>query len=449
MDYSKRSFFRIAAFLTLTGTPLTVLGQGQEANAPKEPEKNSRYVTEEPEANGFALEMHSAASYDNNILGDNAHRIGDYVFEEGGRLSLWTRKPGWRLGLDYRPNALIYKTASGFNQVDQRLDFDNEFNAGRHLLFKLKDSLDYATGILEPQTNGNISLPAGGGSSLNNTIITPFARQFGNDAFGGIEYQASLRSSFDFSGGHGFRRFKDIGNPNPSFATSLFNTQSDTGSGSYNYRMTKHLTTGLEYRFENFRFSQLFHTKTQGGYLKLLWEASPNVTFSIYGGAENADSTGQFLVPSTNPLQPGNVTVTLTTQHWSPGGGGSVTFRSNQTVFRLTGQRLVADGGGLLAGVTNSYEGGEIRQRMAGRWDVILTASNARSVALQGPSGKGTVDTQEAGLAIEYPIERNLSLHAGYDYLRQRTNQFVPFALNADRSRFTLGIFYRTRDFVF
>lgn len=126
-----------------------------------------------------------------------------------------------------------------------------------------------------------------------------------------------------------------------------------------------------------------------------------------------------------------------------------MTFRSNQTVLRLTGQRLVADGGGLLAGVTNSYEGGEIRQRMAGRWDVILTASNARSVALQGPSGKGTVDTQAAGLAIEYPIERNLSLHAGYDYLRQRTNQFVPFALNADRSRFTLGIFYRTRDFVF
>ena len=86
---------------------------------------------------------------------------------------------------------------------------------------------------------------------------------------------------------------------------------------------------------------------------------------------------------------------------------------------------------------------------MAGRWDVILTASNARSTALQGPSGKGVVETQAAGIAIEYPMARNLSLHTGYNYLRQRTNQFVPFAVNADRNRFTLGIFYRTRDFLF
>jgi hypothetical protein len=183
--------------------------------------------------------------------------------------------------------------------------------------------------------------------------------------------------------------------------------------------------------------------------LKVLWEASPYVTFSIYGGAEYADSLGQFQVASTNPLQPGNTTVMLTTQHWGPGGGGSVTFRSNQTVFRLTGQRLVADGGGLLPAVTNSYEGAEIRQRFARIWDVVLTASNARSVALQGPSGKGAVDTQAAGIAIEHPIVQTLSLHVGYDYLRQRTNQFVPFALNADRNRFTVGLFYRTRDFVF
>ena len=448
MDHSKRSLFQIAAFLALTGTPLSVLGQGP-STAPKEPEKDSRYVTEQPEANGFAVGMHSAVSYDDNILGDNTHRIRDYVFEEGGLLSLWTRKPGWKLGLDYRPNALLYKTASNFNQLDQRLDFNNEFHAGRHLLFKLNDSLDYATGVMEPQTNGNLSLPSGGTSGLNNTVITPFARQFGNEASGEIEYDMSLRSSFDFSGGHGFRRFKDVGNPNPGFATSLFNTQSDTASGGYNYRVARHFTTGLEYRYENFRFSQSFHTRTQGGYLKVLWEASPFVTFSIYGGAEYADSMGLFQVPSTNPLQPGNVSVSLTTPRWSPAGGGSVTFRSNQTLFRLTGQRLVSDGGGLLAAVTNSYEGAEIRRRIGGRWDGVLTVSNARSVALQGPSGKGAVDTQAAGIAIERPIVQTLSLHLGYNYFRQRTNQFVPFGLNADRNRFTLGLFYRTRDFVF
>src|SRR5204863_4609151 len=84
------------------------------------------------------------------------------------------------------PNALFYQTARNFNQVDQRLDFDNEFHAGRHLLFRLKDSLDYTTGGLEPRANGDLSLPAGGSSNLNTTLFTPFSRQFANEASGEV-----------------------------------------------------------------------------------------------------------------------------------------------------------------------------------------------------------------------------------------------------------------------
>lgn len=50
MNFRKKSFLRIAAF-TLMGFPLAV--QGQERPAPKEPETNSRYVSEEPENSGL------------------------------------------------------------------------------------------------------------------------------------------------------------------------------------------------------------------------------------------------------------------------------------------------------------------------------------------------------------------------------------------------------------
>lgn len=449
MGHSKRLPFRLGASFVLVVLPLAAEGQEQATSAPKEPENNARYATEQPESSGLAVGLHSAASYDDNILGDNAHRVRDYVFEEGGLLSLWTNKPGWRLGLDYRPNALFYRTASNFNQVDQRLDLGSEFHLARHLLLELKDSLDYATGVLEPRPNGDVSLPVGGPSSLNATLFTPFARQFGNDASGEMAYDLSRRSSFHVSGGHAFRRFKNIDNVNPNASASLFNTESNAGGASYGYRVSRHFTTGLEYQFRDYRFSQSSHDRTHGGFLKVLWDAGPLVTLSLFGGAEYSDSQGQFQVPSTNPLQPGTVAVTQRTMRWLPGGGGSVTFRSDQTVLRLTAQHLVADGGGLLPAVTSSYEGAEIRRRMAGRWDVALTASNARSVGLQGPNGKGRVNTQAAGLAIEYPLAPVLSLHAGYNYFRQRTNQFVPLALNADRNRFTLGVFYRTHDHKF
>lgn len=448
MDYSKRSLLQLAASFTLLGAPLAVQAQDRPA-APKDPESNSRYVTEQPESNGFAVELHSASSLDDNLLGDNAHRLRDYVFEEGALFSVWTNKPTWKLGLDYRPNALFYRTYNALNEVDQRLDFNNEFHAARHLIFRLKDSLDYTTGVLEPQTNESVTLPIGSSPTLNTTIVTPFARQFANDASGEAEYDSSYRSSFHFSGEHGFRRFSNVGNVNPGVVASLFNTLSDAGGASYDYRVTRHFTTGLEYRYQNLQFGQLFHDKTHSAFLKVLWDTTPHVTLSLFGGPEYSDSAGQFLTPSTNPLQPGNVATTLKTKQWNPGGGGSVTFRSDQTVFRLTGQRLVADGGGLLPAVMNSYGGAEIRQRMGGAWDVVLSASSARSVALQGATGKGAINTQTAGLAIEHSLVQSLSLHVGYNYFRQRTNQFVPLAFDADRDRFTIGLFLRSRDYRF
>src|SRR5207237_10753631 len=104
MDYAKRSLLRLAASVTLLGAPLALQGQERTA-APREPESKSHYATEQPEDNGLAVELHSASRWDNNILGDNAHRIHDHVFEQGGLLSRCAKKPEWRLGLDYRRSA--------------------------------------------------------------------------------------------------------------------------------------------------------------------------------------------------------------------------------------------------------------------------------------------------------------------------------------------------------
>jgi hypothetical protein len=451
MRYTKSSLLRLAASFTLMGVPFAVLGQEQPASkeqpAPKESETNSRYITEQPAGSGVAVQLHSESSWDDNILGNNAHRIRDYVFEEGGLLRLWTNHPEWKLGLEYQPNALLYRTVNSLNQLDHRINFDNEFHAARHVLFRLRDSLDYATGVLAPQANPDISLPVGGPSNLNTTLFTPFARQFANEASGEAEYDMSLRNSLHISGSHGLRRFSNVGNFNST--AGLFNTQSDVGGASYGYRVTRHFTASLEYQYQEYRFGQTSHDKTHGAFMKVLWDVRPHITLSVFGGPEYSDSEGQFSTPSTNPLQPGNVTTTQRTKQWNPGGGGSVTLRSDRTVLRLTAQRLVGDGGGLLAAVTNSYEGAEIRRQVTGRLDVALTASNARTVALQGPSGKGAVDTQAAGVAVEYPLLQNLSMHLGYNYLRQRANQFVPVAPDLDRNRFTLGLFFRAHDYKF
>ena len=449
MCYAKAflSLLQILISCTLTGFPLAI--RAQEPPPPKEPETDSRYATERPATSGLAVELRSEASWDDNILGNNAHRVRDYLLEEGGLLRIWTRKPAWGMGLEYRPDALLYRTASNLNQLDHRLIFDNDFQLAHHVLFRSKDSLDYTTGVLEPRSNQDVSLPVGGSPGLNLTLFTPFARQFANDASGEMEYDASRRTTFLVSGDHGFRRFTNADGANASLTPSLFNTQSDVGDASYSYRVTKHFTAGFEYQFRNYRFGQPFHGKTHSGFLRVQWQVGPHVTLSGFGGPEYSDSEGQFVIPSVDPLQAGNGVVTQKTKQWSPAVGGSLTLRSSQTVVHLSTQWLVTDGGGLLAMVSNSYEGAEIRQQLAGRWDIALTGSNARSVALQGPLGKGAVDTQVAGMSIEHPLWGSLNLHVAYNYLRQHSNQFVPFAVELDRNRFTVGLFFRAHGYTF
>src|SRR5260370_36029306 len=184
--YTKMSLAGLAASFLLTGVALSA--QAQEAPPPKEPKADSRYASEQAAGSGFAVELHSEATWDDNIFANNALRKSDDVFQEGGLFSICGRRPSCGVGLEYRPNALLYRTVKGFNQFEHHLNLDNEFHASRYLTFRLKDSLDYMTGVLEPRANQDLSLPIGGSSNLNATLFTPFARQLANEAAGEVEF---------------------------------------------------------------------------------------------------------------------------------------------------------------------------------------------------------------------------------------------------------------------
>jgi hypothetical protein len=124
-------------------------------------------------------------------------------------------------------------------------------------------------------------------------------------------------------------------------------------------------------------------------------------------------------------------------------GGASVSLRAEKTLLRFSAQRIVSDGGGLLTAVTNTSEAVELRRRLTRYWDIVLTGVNARSLSLPGAFGRGHVDAQSFGVALERPIRENLTVHGEFNFLRQRTNQIVPFEANMNRNRVMIGLFYR------
>jgi hypothetical protein len=430
------------AFFFMCGS---VAAQTQDPLLPEEPISDSRYVGEVPANSGYAAEFDSKATRDDNILANNAHRIGDNLFQEGGLLDLWDAKPLWSVEFQYRPTGIFYQTNSALNALDQNLILDGEYRARPNLRFLWNESFQEIKGILESPSNEFYSLPTGPPPSLNATVLTPLARQLANQSEVNVAYDLTSRSSIDVSGSYAFANFSEFSNLGSS-DLSLFNTQTGTGGLGYQYRLTRHFTIGGRYLFQYFHFGQANANDTHSMFLTVSWEMGPHATLSFFGGSQYSISHGQFVLPLTIGSSPGSSLTFGPTNEWVPAGGGSLTLRSDRTVLRVTAQRLITDGGGLLTTVINQNEGAELRQRIAYGFDFIWTGSNARSIALDETPGTGAADTQSAGMSIEHSLFEDLSMHVEYDFMRQRINSFVPFEANANINRYTVGVSYRIGD---
>lgn len=427
----------LAAFLLGAGSGLAAA----QTSAPplgEEARSDSQYAGELTGDNGLLLEVQSLATHDDNIFLDNSRRQGDDLLQQGALLKLWQGTHRWNLNLEYHATALLYGSAAGLDSFNQDLSFDGSVRARPHLLLQWTDSFTRTTGIAQLVSNQDIFLPAGPGPRLNATLHTPLARELGNQSSLDAVYAISRRSSVDLSGSYEFADFTASGVGVPE----LVSQRSASGGLSYDYRLTRHFTVGGRYLFQRYHFRAGTQDDTHSAYLTASWEMGRHALLNLFGGAQYSIADGLFPIPGA--LGPENGFLAVATHQWEPAGGVSLTLRSDRTVLRLTGQRVVADGDGLLASVVSWYGAVEVRRRVVRDWDLVLTGTDARSLALQGPFGFGEVNTQSAGLALEHPLFGNLNLHAEYGYFRERTNQNVPFTANVDRNRLILGVFYRT-----
>jgi hypothetical protein len=424
--------------MTVLYTCAPVVAQMQDPLPPREPQADSHYVNESPSSSGFAVDLQSNVARDNNVFSNDANRQSDFVFQNGAFLEFWKTEPIWNVGIDYRPSILLHETATALNAVDQAFQLDGAYRLRRNLQVQLTESLYYTTGALESTSNEYFSLPNTSSTGLNSTLIIPRIRELTNSSALKVVYDSSRRTSFQVSGSYSFLDFAG----GPSVTAGLFNTQSRMGGFAYQYRLTQHLTIGFRYSLQNYRYEFGARDDTHSAFVTALWEMGPHVIVTIFGGPSFSITGGPQATGSVNASASKTTLPRAAAGSWSPGAGGTLTLRSDQTVLRFTAQRLITDGGGLLNTVVNANEGAELRHRLVYGSDLVVMATNTRSVALQGFGGRGIVDTQSAGIALEHSLFENLSMHFGYDFFRQRVNQYVHFA-DVDEGRYTVGILYR------
>jgi hypothetical protein len=374
-----------------------------------------------PARNILALGLNAGSSYDDNIIGNNQQRVGDVAFQFGPSLNV--RRAGQRLSfaLSYRPHFQVYRKVSELNVVDQTLGFDAGYKMSPRLAFRARTSTYYTTGIFQPNQNEE-SLPGlGSSSSLNSTVFTPTARQLTWSSRLDASYQAGKHDLVGIFAGQSKLDFHQ----QLSNAGSIQNTEQKDAGLVYQHRLSRHITLGIDYQYQDIRFGSDSLTFVHSAFFSYAQQVSPSLALSVFGGPQFS-RLKEIITFALGPFTV-RVPVSLPTSNWAL--GGTLTKQLDKTAFQLTAQHQVSDGGGLLGAVVSSSAGAGARRRLPGRWDAIWSASYANNSSLDPTSSRGAYQSLTAGVGLGHSLTEKLSVRVGYDFTHQRgTGQSQLFA---------------------
>jgi opacity protein-like surface antigen len=224
-----------------------------------------------------------------------------------------------------------------------------------------------------------------------------------------------------------------------SNAGSLQNTLERNAGLLYRHRLSPHTTIGIDYLLLEIQFGPESQTIVQSAFFSYAQQLSPSLSLSVFGGPQYSRLGEQFSLP----LNPSTLQAPFFSTQLNWASGGVLTIRSDKTVFLLTAQRQIFDGGGLLGAVVRSSVEGNMRHRLAGRWDAIWTAGYANNGSLGTTFSQGAYRSLTAGTGLQCSLTEKLALGVRYDFVRQAGTGQSPVFANFDRDLWSVQLSYR------
>lgn len=410
-----------------TGSGPSVYGSGEKTGL--------RYAGSASPRNALLIDLSLETSYDDNVSGHSQNRAGDVGFLFGPSISLRRVGKSLSLAFNYQPYFRIYRQTSSRNATDQGLGFDSSYRASSRLAFRIRGSVLYTNGIFQPHGSEEFVPGLGSPSSLNETFFTPTARQFTYNVRFDTTYQSSVRDSWAVFLGLSRRNF----NERATEGGDLGNTDKRDAGLLYRHRLSPHDTVGVNYMLRDFRFGSDTRTLVHSFFFSIAKQISPSVSVDAFGGPENSRLHEIVVLP----LGFFTLHIPIFRSQWHWAIGGDLTKRTQRTVFQITAQRQVSDGGGLIGAVVSSYVGGSVRRRLPARWDAVWSAGYAKNSSLETAFVKNSFQSETAGFGLEHSLTERLSLRVGYDFIRQRSSAESSAVANFDRDLWYVRLFYR------
>lgn len=392
------------------------------------------YSGESSPRNFLLVDVDAQSVYDDNVLSNNAERIGAAGFSISPRLSFRRQGKHLTFALGYQPNLLIYQKVASRNALDQNLRLDGDYQFTPRFDVKTHGSLLYRTGVFQPQSSEALSPGLAPPTSLNQTVISPLAHQFQHDFGFDATYLTSFRTSFRLFGDSLQRDFSQPG----SQTTTLLNTNEKNAGLEYRYRLGRASTFGALYLLQDFRFGLERRLLSHSAFFSYARQVSPSLSFDVFGGPEYTRLHDLVILPLG--IFTLNIPIFRAGWYWS--AGGDLTKRSEKTVYQISAQRQVTDGGGFFAAAINSYVGASVRRKLTSRWDGTWRLGYTQTSRLASASLAGRVQGETVSFGLERSLTENLSAQLGYQFNRQRSRGSFRSLADFDRDFVYFGVSY-------
>ncbi len=277
----------------------------------------------------------------------------------------------WRhttVGLDYRGDINHYDRQTFYDTSDQFLNLGIRHQFTRHVSLSLRES----AGMFDHTFNlGAIesALPYDPSQSLLPTTNFFDNRTEYLDTQADLVIQRSARLSFDFGGSGYINRRR---------STALYGITGANATGDMQYRLTRRITVGANYRYEHYSFTRIFSsTDIHSVVGSFAMRISKTLEFTGYGGFSRAEA---YFV-QTVPVDPAiaallGITSALTVNysiHYIPNFNLRFSRTVHNGIVYVSGGHLIVPGNGLF--LTSSQTSAAMGYNYTGlrRWSFSVT----------------------------------------------------------------------------
>jgi hypothetical protein len=363
----------------------------------------------------FAVGLAASALYDDNVLSNNADKVGSFGYTITPNIAITEVRPRLSLAASYLGGYTQYQQQGSV--FTQDLFLSMQYRLTEKLSLQLGDTfirMDTSSRGLYDNSSTPNDNPL---EQPNNVIITPDALTTTNSSRVGLVYQPSQSTVMQVGGTFSIRNFADIVSGTNE---ALFDSKSGSANASYQHRILGSKSwLGASYIFQRILTSgQVTEAaNTQTVQVSYTFAPTSNLSLSLFAGPDwlkTQDNIVLTLFGTQIPLH-------VPSSSLGVNAGGTFGWRGQRTSAGATFFRRVSDGGGLTGAVHGNNGTADFRRQLNEHWTAhvgLIYGQNDAVSILYGNSFR----TISAQAGLQWTLRQNLNFSMTYARDQQRTS---------------------------